>query len=357
MPSKTRQLDTRYGLQVGFDPSAVGSPFVSGRRQPVVAVSAGQHGRGRRDLAADRTYGPRLRRLARRFIGVDRLADWIRQRQPGGLVLHLKKGERPERPLRLDVTLDGQTVSRLLVVVEDGARATVVVRRQGYGRASSLIELALGQEAHLNLVKVQDLGKSDDYGRLQAELAEAAQLSVSECLFGGNYTASWADVVLNGPAAAFESRVVVVGTGQERFDLSRRVRHRQASTESRLESANVLLGSSQEIDRGRISVDRGAAGCLAEQKAATLLLGERADFASLPELEVDEDDVACSHASSVGTVDQERLFYLMSRGLDRPAAERRLAEGFVSPILAEMRQAGLDEMVSCLIAARFAESK
>jgi Fe-S cluster assembly protein SufD len=357
MSSKPRQLDTRYGLQVGFDLSAVGSPFVRGKRQPVAAVSVGQYGRGREDLAADPIYGRCLRRLANSFAEADRLSDWIRQRQPGGLVIHLKKEERPERPLRIDVVLGGDTVSRLLVIAEEGSRGTVAVRRRGSGRASSLTELALGRGAQVNLVRVQDLGNSHDFGRLQAELAATARLSVSECLFGGNYTATWTDVILNGSGASFHSRVVVVGTGQERFDLSRQVCHRHPSTETRLESANVLLDGCREIDRGRVSIRRGAAGCLADQKAATLLLGDRAEFASQPELEVDEDDVTCSHASSVGTVDQAKLFYLMSRGLDRSAAERRLAEGFVSPILAEMRRAGLDEMVNCLIAARFPDNQ
>ena len=346
-----------YGLGIGFDSKQIASPFIAaGQPKTALAGPAGILDRCL-DLNGDRVHGRAAMTLAERFHGRDALADHVRNITGGGIVIHLPAGHQAAQPLRLDVELAGQSLERLLLVAEPGSRATVVVRRQGGGLSACLTEAVIGDGAEINLVRVQDLAPGDDFSRLQASLGRQARLALSECLFGGGYSASWAEVELDGSAARFDCRTVLAASGEEKFDLHRVARHRAGQSQSSLETVAVMLDRSKTVERALIAVEPGAKGCRGRQKTATLLLGRGADFSSLPQLEVGEEDVNCSHASSIGQIDREQLFYLMARGFDRQSAERRLVEGFAEPLLAAMRESGLAEMVGCLLAQRFANNQ
>ena len=112
--------------------------------------------------------------------------------------------------------------------------------------------------------------------------------------------------------------------------------HAAPRTVSDLRVGSVLSGDAKAIVRGLVRVEKDAPGCVSRQKEETLLLSEYAEIDAVPMLEIGNQDVRCSHAATVGRIDAEKLFYLMSRGLDRASAETMLVDAFMEPYLAKL---------------------
>jgi Fe-S cluster assembly protein SufD len=115
---------------------------------------------------------------------------------------------------------------------------------------------------------------------------------------------------------------------------------------------SVAADNSKSIFTGLLSIAPGAARSQAFEEARSMLLSRQAVAQTIPELEILNHDVKCSHGASVAPIDPEAMFYLESRGLSKPEAKTMLVEGFVEPVLAELPIAGLaDEVRTRLRAA------
>ena len=114
------------------------------------------------------------------------------------------------------------------------------------------------------------------------------------------------------------------------------------------------VGKPKAIVRGLVRVEKDAPGCSGFQREETLLLSEDAEIDAVPNLEIENQDVKCGHAASIGRLDKEKLFYLMSRGLDRAAAERLLIDAFIEPFLAAVTDDALRASLAETIAAKLA---
>lgn len=118
------------------------------------------------------------------------------------------------------------------------------------------------------------------------------------------------------------------GTGGDRFSLNLIQHHRAPKTESSALVKSLLSDDSSLSYEGLIRIDKGAAGSDAKQENRNLLLSEAASAVSIPSLEILENDVVCEHASTTGTLSEEAILYMKTRGLDDRQAQRLLAEGF-----------------------------
>jgi Fe-S cluster assembly protein SufD len=105
--------------------------------------------------------------------------------------------------------------------------------------------------------------------------------------------------------------------------------HRQPRGQSKQTIHNIVANGGKCTFNGRIHIHEGAAGTDAQLSNKNLGMGEHATINTKPELEIYTDDVSCSHGATVGTISQDALFYLTSRGIDRTAAEALLSQGFL----------------------------
>jgi Fe-S cluster assembly protein SufD len=157
---------------------------------------------------------------------------------------------------------------------------------------------------------------------------------------------------LRGAGANSDMLGLYFGDGDQHFDHNTRQDHSAPSSKSDLLYKGALDGRSRAVFRGIIKVHRGAQQTDAYQTNRNLLLSGDARADSLPNLEIEADDVKCSHGASVGELDREHLFYLMSRGLPRPQAERLVVMGFLGEVLARLPLGGVAEKVSRIIEER-----
>lgn len=156
----------------------------------------------------------------------------------------------------------------------------------------------------------------------------------------GDETHASSTVLLAGEGADAKYRGVFLGVGKERYASVVRMLHLAPRTSSHMLTRAALMGASNGAYRGLIRVVPGAHGCDAYQRADALLIGDAARMDALPVLEIGDDDVRCSHGVAIGRVDDERLFYLRSRGLPAADARALIVQGFFDQVLISMGAEG-----------------
>lgn len=145
------------------------------------------------------------------------------------------------------------------------------------------------------------------------------------------------EVVLAGENAQIEIVGLVIGKGTEQKALEAYIIHAAPNTKSNVNVRAVLKDKSTFTFRGNVKIEKGAKGADAYLRSDALLFDDAKMGDDTPALEILEPDVKAGHAATIGKVDEQMLFYLMSRGLKRKQAEKLLIEGFIEPIRKQIK--------------------
>ena len=217
-----------------------------------------------------------------------------------------------------------------------GARATVVEVLEG-GARSLVVPLSrydVADGAQLTLATYQRLDASAWHvSRSQAHVGRDAHLRQSVISVGAHYNRARNDADFWGSGASNELRTTFLGFGDQVHDFRTRQSHRVGRTTSTLLSKGAVADEARSIYTGLIEIEKGAKRTDARQTNHNLLLSGHAHADSVPNLDIRENDVVCAHASSVGPLDELQRWYLESRGVPRPAAERLMIQGFLFEML------------------------
>jgi Fe-S cluster assembly protein SufD len=204
-------------------------------------------------------------------------------------------------------------------------------------------------------VAVQRLGRHGFYQSVQRTLAgRDATLDTLNVGLGASVSRVDLNARLLGPGANSDMLGLYFGDGSQHFDFNTSQDHVTPNTSSDLLYKGALDGASRAVFRGIIRVHPGAQKTDAYQKNRNLLLSPKAHADSLPNLEIQADDVKCSHGATVGELDEEAKFYLMSRGLGRVQAERLVVLGFLGEVLSRLPLGGVSEKVTRVIEEKLA---
>jgi Fe-S cluster assembly protein SufD len=257
------------------------------------------------------------------------------------LVLRIPRGVEVSEPIVIthhSSTAGEASFPRLVVEVESGASATVVERHTSAPGADILTvpvtQLRVGRGARLRHLVVQDLGlQAWQVGTLMADVDQEGHLSSTVAGFGGEYARQRSDCRLVGRGASCELMAVYFGEGDQTLDFRTFQNHVAQDTTSNLLFKGAVAGHSHSVYTGLIRVGKGARGSNAIQSNRNIKLSEGAWAESVPNLEIENNDVRCAHASAVGPIDEDQRFYLESRGVPRPVAERLVVTGFFDEVL------------------------
>jgi Fe-S cluster assembly protein SufD len=207
---------------------------------------------------------------------------------------------------------------------ESGERALVV----------PVTELAAGTGAALSYVALQILGDADwSLARLAARGGNDASLHTFTIGLGADYDRVRADVAVDGRGAHSEILSAYLGHGTQVHDIRTLQDHVAPRTTSELLCQGAVAGTSRSVYSGLIRVHRGAVRTDARQTNHNLVLEEGAHADSVPNLDILENDVKCSHASTVGPIDEDQRYYIESRGVDPDRAEGLIVRGFFDAII------------------------
>ncbi len=278
-----------------------------------------------------------------------------------GVLLYVPRGVRMELPIRVTRWLSTPAravFSRTLIVAEEGSRVSFVDEALSSDfpeqtLVSSAVEVFAHRGAEVQFVSLQRMGRGAFHLSQQRTLADAdSTLDTLNVSFGASVARVDLTAELRGPGANSDMLGLYFGEGDQHFDHNTRQDHRAPHTKSDLLYKGALDGAARAVFRGIIKVHPGAQQTDAYQTNRNLILSEDARAESLPNLEIEADDVRCSHGASVGQLDQEHLFYLMSRGLTRARAERLVVMGFLGEVLSRLPLAGVVDQISELIEER-----
>jgi Fe-S cluster assembly protein SufD len=216
-----------------------------------------------------------------------------------------------------------------------------------------MTELAVGRAARLSYVGVQDLGLASWQIATQVSRvdSEATFTSVTAG-FGGDYARLRTDCCLAGRGATGRLQAVYFGEADQTLDFRTFQDHAAPDTTSELLFKGAVSGRSRSVYTGTIRVRKEARGTNALQTNRNIKLSDGAWAESVPNLEIENNDVRCSHASAVGPVDEDQLFYLESRGIPTPVAERLVVTGFFDEVLTALPVPGPEAGLRKIIAGK-----
>jgi Fe-S cluster assembly protein SufD len=277
-----------------------------------------------------------------------------------GVLLHVPAGVSVEVPLRAAVELaeEGSALyHRVLVVLERNARATFVeeFRSEVPGYLNVVVELVVADGARLEYVTIQHHHpETRQFGTHRATVGRDAELDWVAAALGGTRAKSRMESLLAGPGANVKVTGAYYLTGREHVDYDTTQEHAAPNTTSDLAFKGVLADRSRAVWRGVIRVDKGAQKTDAYQENRNLLLSTDAQATPIPGLEIEANDVRCTHGATVGQVDSTQLFYLMARGLDRASAQRMIVRGFFEDVLGRIGSTQARERLASALESRIA---
>ena len=272
------------------------------------------------------------------------------------LLIQIPAGFQHAQPLRLvrllSVTPEAALFPLTLVVVGEGSRVSLVEEDVGIEADSSnaahtingRIELILEPHSTVRYCRIQRWAAGAHEFLLQrATLREGAQLDMVNVNIGGRVSKTHVIAQMLGAQAMSRVYGFVFGHGRQHVDFHSLQDHQAPRTMSDLLYKAALTDASRMIYTGLIRIAKAAKQTDAYQANHNLLLSQQAKAETIPMLEILADDVRCKHGATIGPVDEEQLFYLMSRGIPRTLAERILVRGFVEPVIRQVPGEALQE--------------
>ncbi len=249
---------------------------------------------------------------------------------------------------------------RTLVVLEEGAQAEVWEQYLSAtadldGVFNAVTELIVGDGARLRYVCGQGLSeRSWIFGAQRAEIGRDAGLDWVALGFGSARGRVRMETRLGGEGAEARVTGAYATHARQHIDFDTTQEHAAPNTTSDLAFRGVLQGRSTAVWKGNIIVDPGAQKTDAFQESRNLLLSKRAHADAIPGLEIQANDVRCTHAAAVAQVDPEQLFYLRSRGLRLDVARRLVIEGFLSALVERFEEGPVRERLAGALEQRLA---
>jgi len=282
-----------------------------------------------------------------------------------GLLVVIPKGVHVEQPLyvRIANTVEGGALFfRLLVIAEESSRATLIEEYTSAtpelaGYTNVVAELFVEQDAKLEYVSLQNLSMSTwHFANHHARVERDAELDWVAGGFGSKRGKTRIQNDLAGQGATSRVTGAYFADGDQHLDYDTFQEHMAPNTTSDFAFKGALRDEATAVWRGMIRVEKEAQKTNAYQENRNLMLSEKAHADSIPGLEILANDVRCTHGATLGQVDREQLFYLMSRGLSRAEAERIIVRGFFQDILDRIELEPVRETLGEALEARIPQA-
>lgn len=279
----------------------------------------------------------------------------------GGCFLYVPRGVEIGIPLQAFTYLGSSGLSvfpRTLIVAEPDSDVTLIEQWLGptveqVALSANVQEVFVGQNARVRYVTLQEWGQHLwNFSINRAVLSRDASLNSLVVAFGGRFHKANVETALQGPGSSVEMLGLLAGNERQFFDHHTLQDHQAPHTTSDLLYKGALTDRSRSVFSGMIHARKAAQKTDAIQTNRNLLLSDNASAHSIPNLEIEANDLRCTHAATVAPVDDEQLFYLRSRGLTEATAKRVIVEGFFEPVLERIPIASIVERLRSVVAAK-----
>ncbi len=269
-----------------------------------------------------------------------------------GVLVYVPRNLQLEQPLHSILWGPGSGlahVSHLLVLVDEGASVSYVHESASPTESADalhagLVEIKVMSGASLKFVELQSWGKHVwNFTHERVRVERDGQLEWIFGAIGSKLTKNFSELDLAGEGATGRMSGFYFTDGKQHLDHDTQQNHLAPHTTSDLLFKGALKGNSRSVWQGMIYVAKGAEKTDGYQANRNIVLEEGARADSIPGLEILADDVRCTHGATVGRLEEEPVFYLRSRGIPKPDAERLVVEGFFDPIMQRIPFEGVRE--------------
>lgn len=288
----------------------------------------------------------------------------------GGAFVYVPPGLRVEDPFEIVYAIGSPGVAqygRSLIVADEGADIKVheydlAEDFAGQALHAGALELYLKDGARCRMVQVQDWGSTQDSEVHDAstrfvQVGRDAYCHWLPALLGGRLVRQHLELAVSEPGGDMAFRGLFFTEGREQLDAFAVDLHETGPSGGDVHWRGAATGESRASFEGLIQIDPGAQQTHTYLQIHTMMLSPRARLDAIPSVLVSADDVSASHGGTVGELDEAAIFYMQSRGLDRPAAVRVLVEGFFEPMLSELQDEPLTELIRAKLAAKLARAR
>lgn len=275
------------------------------------------------------------------------------------------KGKKIEKPIVLKYNLDEENktlIDRNFIYAEEDSEVTLVIHYEGNLDKTSfhggLTYLKTEKNASIHVIIIQMLdNESINFHDIGVDQADNSNIDIITVELGSKMSASGIHANLLGKESSFHVETIYLGDGERTLDFNYVSKHRGEKTVSNMDIHGALMDKSKKIFRGTIDFKNGASGAVGEEGEYTLLFGNNMKNVSTPLILCDEEDVSGSHAANSGRIDEEQLFYMMSRGMDKLSAKKTLIEAWFSPAIDKIPSEEIKEEVISFVKGRLEHVK
>lgn len=262
-----------------------------------------------------------------------------------GIFIKIPKNLILDRPIHVVscISPDGtSTISKNIIIAETSSKASIVqelyapkgAKQQAY---MELLTVDAQPNSQLSMTTFQAMDQSAvNFSTRNCTVSQDAKINWYLGLFGSMLSRYRTNYYLDGVGAYAEDAEIVFGDNEQSFDLSANLIHKKQSTEGKVVQRSVLRNKSRSLFKGMIRILEGASQSKSFLSGRSILLDKDAKSDAIPGLEILTNDVKATHSASVAQVDEEQIFYLGCRCLDRAEAERIIVEGFMEPVSRSM---------------------
>jgi len=255
-----------------------------------------------------------------------------------GAFIYVPKNVKVDLPLQVILHQDTGVggYHHTLLVADAGAEVTVVDDLLGgkNGMQSSVVELVMGDNSVVRYLNLQDFDHTTwNFLTGRAVMARDTDLRWIQVSWGSRLTKAFLDIDMMGKGGHAELLGIYFPTGRQHIDHETLQLHRVPNCFSDLLFNGALKDRARSVYMGVIKVFPAAQKTNAYQRNGNLILDGTARADSIPGLEIEANDVRCTHGATAAQVEEEYVFYLMARGLSRPQAERMIVQGFFQAVL------------------------
>lgn len=264
---------------------------------------------------------------------------------------HIKGEKNRKAHLHYQAELtDSPLVDHWYIEAERGSDLTVIMDVKGSGTRHGLTRIHAEPDSRVKVVRLQRLGETSHwFDQTHLQVSQGAHVEVYDVQLGAAYVAVACQGDLLAPTARSEMYTAYMGQRNDLLDLGYTANHFGHHSESVILSKGVLDDAARKVFRGNLDFKTGAVGSVGQEEETALLLAPTVKSDAIPTLMCSEDDVIGEHAASASQLDEDKLFYLMSRGLSERTARLVAVEAALAEVLTKLpddqaRQIALDEV-------------
>ncbi len=260
-----------------------------------------------------------------------------------GLLIYIPDNTIIERPISIQWEFPkNDFLGRLLVVIGNNSKVTIVDNYSSHpnnktAMLNNAVELFADDNSEVKYINIQNLSMdSRSYLTQRAQVGAKSKLSTFFALLGGKTSKLDIGTIIEGEGSEALMSGFLLADNKQQFDVHTVHHHKAADSNSNLDYKVILKDKACSSYTGLIRIEQDAPDCEAYQENRNLLLGNGVNSRSIPELEILNQEVSCSHGATMGPVDPEMIYYLNSRGIPTTDAERMIIEGFIEPTFNEI---------------------